>query len=153
MKKIPFILLCSITFLMNACAIHSSSKSENQSAGENTPKSIIGCWTVREFDDIILTDDNVSYPVINFREEGRMDATAGCNTISGEYTYAAATLTFSDKLCQTLMYCADEEINRNEHLLIQAMDSVLFVNSCGADSLLLQGKHTMFLVKATTTCP
>lgn len=162
MNKFPFILLCGIALLATACAVQSSSDSKKTSNVPVAPESIIGSWTVHQFDTLLLSDENVPYPVITFCDDARVVANAGCNTLSGEYTYAApasaeaaapASLTFSDNLCQTLMYCADEEINRNEHLLIQAMDSVLFVNSCGADSLLLQGKHTMFLVKATTTCP
>lgn len=133
--------------LMSACALRPSSASDQPSAAENAPESIVGSWTVRAIDSIVLSDENVSYPVINFREEGRVDATAGCNTIGGEYTYAAATLTFSDNLCQTLMFCPDEEMTRNEQLLTQALDSVLSVATCGTDSLRLKGKHTLLLVK------
>ena len=109
----------------------------------------IKCFQIKNgaIDSIMLSDENVSYPVITFREEGRVDATAGCNTIGGEYTYAAAKLTFSDNLCQTLMFCPDEEISRNEQMLTQAMDSVLSVATCGKDSLRLEGKHSMLLVK------
>lgn len=140
MKKLPFILLCGIALLTTACVV-------SPSTTKNAPEHIIGSWTVRAIDSIMLSDENVSYPVITFREEGRVDATAGCNTIGGEYTYAAATLTFSDNLCQTLMFCPDEEISRNEQLLTQAMDSVLRVATCGTDSLRLEGKHSMLLVK------
>ena len=139
MKKLPFILLCGIALLTTACV--------SPSTTENAPEHIIGSWTVRAIDSIMLSDENVSYPVITFREEGRVDATAGCNTIGGECTYAAATLTFSDNLCQTLMFCPDEEMSRNEQLLTQAMDSVLSVATCGKDSLRLEGKHSMLLVK------
>lgn len=147
MKKLPFMLLCSFAMLMSACAVQSTSESNNPSAAQSAPKSIIGSWTVRAFDSLVLTEDNVSYPVMEFCEEGRVNATAGCNTLSGEYTYAEASLTFSDKLCQTLMFCPEEEIARNEQLLAQAMDSVLTVTSCGSDSIRLQGKHSMLLVK------
>ncbi len=140
MKKLPFFLLCGIALLTTACVV-------SPSTTENAPEHIIGSWTVRAIDSIMLSDENVSYPVITFREEGRVDATAGCNTIGGEYTYAAATLTFSDNLCQTLMFCPDEEMTHNEQLLTQAMDSVLSVATCGTDSLRLKGKHTLLLVK------
>lgn len=156
MNKLPFFLLCGVALLATACAVQSSSESKNTSTLPAAPESIIGSWTVRAFDSLVLTEDNVSYPMIEFREEGRVNATAGCNTLSGEYTYLApasaeaaapASITFSDKLCQTLMFCPEEEIARNEQLLAQAMDSVLTVTACGSDSLRLQGKHSMLLVK------
>lgn len=158
MNKLPSILLCSITVLATACAVQSSSESKTDCPGApqqvgasstifDAPEHIVGTWTVRQIDTLALSDSIVSYPVMEFREEGRVNATAGCNTLSGAYTYAEASLTFSDKLCQTLMLCPEEEIARNEQLLAQAMDSVLTVTSCGSDSLRLQGKHSMLLVK------
>lgn len=167
MNKLPSILLCSIAVLTTACAVQSSSESKTdcpgapQQVGASStifvaPEHIVGTWTVRQIDTLALSDSIVSYPVMEFREDGRVNATAGCNTLSGEYNYAApasaeaaapALLTFSDKLCQTLMLCPEEEIARNEQLLAQAMDSVLTVTSCGSDSLRLQGKHSMLLVK------
>ena len=112
------------------------------------PDSIIGSWTVRQIDSVALSDSTVPFPVIVFHDDARVVANAGCNTLSGEYTYVAPALAFSDKLCQTLMLCPDEEITRNEQLLAQAMDSVLTVTSCGTDSLCMQGKHYMLLVKS-----
>ena len=147
MNKFQIFFFCGIALLTTACAVQSSSESKTAPTVSAAPDSIIGSWTVRAIDSIMLSDENVSYPVITFREEGRVDATAGCNTIGGEYTYAAATLTFSDNLCQTLMFCPDEEISRNEQMLTQAMDSVLSVATCGKDSLRLEGKHSMLLVK------
>ena len=156
MKKLPFIFLCGIASLATACAVQSSSESKNTSTLSAAPESIIGSWTVHQFDTLLLSDEKVPFPVIAFRDDAKVVATAGCNTLSGEYTYAApasaeaaapASLTFSDKLCQTLMFCPDDEVTRNEQLLAQAMDSVLTVTSCGSDSLLLQGKHGMLLVR------
>ena len=154
MNKLPFFLLCGIALLATACAVQSSSESKNTSILPAAPESIIGSWTVHQFDTLLLSDENVPYPVVTFRDDARVVANAGCNTLSGEYTYAAptnaeatASLTFADKLCQTLMFCPDDEVTRNEHLLAQAMDSVLTVTSCGSDSLLLQGKHGMLLVR------
>ena len=154
MNKFPFILLCGIALLATACAVQSSSDSKKTSNVPVAPENIIGSWAVHQFDTLLLSDENVPYPVITFRDDARVVASAGCNTLSGEYTYAAptnaeatASLTFADKLCQTLMFCPDDEVTRNEHLLAQAMDSVLTVTSCGSDSLLLQGKHSMLLVK------
>ncbi len=165
MKKLHFIFLCGIASLATACAVQSSSESKKDCSGAQAsspalstlpaaPESIIGSWAVHQFDTLLLSDENVPYPVITFCDDARVLANAGCNTLSGEYTYAASTnaeatasLTFADKLCQTLMFCPDDEVTRNEHLLAQAMDSVLTVTSCGSDSLLLQGKHSMLLVK------
>ena len=154
MNKLPFFLLCGIALLATACAVQSSSDSKKTSNVPVAPENIIGSWAVHQFDTLLLSDENVPYPVITFRDDARVVASAGCNTLSGEYTYAAptnaeatASLTFADKLCQTLMFCPDDEVTRNEHLLAQAMDSVLTVTSCGSDSLLLQGKHSMLLVK------
>lgn len=156
MNKLPFFLLCGVALLATACAVQSSSESKNTSTLPAAPESIIGSWTVHQFDTLLLSDEKVPFPVIAFRDDAKVVATAGCNTLSGEYNYAApasaeaaapASLTFSDKLCQTLMFCPEEEIARNEQLLAQAMDSVLIVTSCGSDSLRLQGKHSMLLVK------
>ena len=147
MNTFRFSLLCSLVLLTTACAVQSSSESKTSSTVSAAPDSIIGSWTVRQIDSIALSDSTVPFPVIAFHDEGRVVANAGCNTLSGEYTYAAPALAFSDKLCQTLMLCPDEEITRNEQLLALAMDSVLTVTSCGTDSLHLQGKHYMLLVK------
>ena len=154
MNKFPFILLCGIALLATACAVQSSSDSKKTSNVPAAPESIIGSWTVHQFDTLLLSDEKVPFPVIEFRDDAKVVANAGCNTLSGEYTYAAptnaeatASLTFADNLCQTLMFCPDDEVTRNEQLLLQAMDSVLTVTSCGSDSLRLQGKHSMLLVK------
>lgn len=154
MNKFPFILLCGIALLATACAVQSSSDSKKTSNVPVAPESIIGSWTVHQFDTLWLSDEKVPLPVITFCDDARVVASAGCNTLSGEYTYAAptnaeatASLTFADNLCQTLMFCPDDEVTRNEYLLAQAMDSVLTVTSCGSDSLLLQGKHGMLLVR------
>ena len=148
MNTFRFSLLCSLVLLTTACAVQSSSESKTSSTVSAAPDTIIGSWTVRQIDSIALSDSTVPFPVITFHDEGRVVANAGCNTLSGEYTYVAPALAFSDKLCQTLMLCPDEEITRNEQLLAQAMDSVLTVTSCGSDSLCLQGKHYMLLVKS-----
>ena len=147
MNTFRFSLLCSLVLLTTACAVQSSSESKTSSTVSAAPDSIIGSWTVRQIDSIALSDSTVPFPVIAFHDEGRVVANAGCNTLSGEYTYVAPALAFSDQLCQTLMLCPDEEITRNEQLLALAMDSVLIVTSCGTDSLFLQGKHYMLLVK------
>lgn len=156
MNKLPFFLLCGVALLATACAVQSSSESKNTSTLPAAPESIIGSWTVHQFDTLLLSDEKVPFPVIAFRDDAKVVATAGCNTLSGEYNYAApasaedaapASLTFSDKLCQTLMFCPEEEVARNEQLLAQAMDSVLIVTSYGSDSIRLQGKHSMLLVK------
>ena len=157
MNTFRFSLLCSLVLLTTACAVQSSSESKTAPTVSAAPDSIIGSWTVRQIDSVALSDSTVPFPIIAFHDEGRVVANAGCNTLSGEYTYTAptnaeeaapASLTFSDKLCQTLMLCPDEEITRNEQLLAQAMDSVLTVTSCGTDSLCMQGKHYMLLVKS-----
>ena len=157
MNKFQIILFCGIALLTTACAVQSSSESKTAPAVSAAPDSIIGSWTLRQIDSVALSDSTVPFPVIAFHNEGRVVANAGCNTLSGEYTYMAptnaeeaapASITFSDKLCQTLMLCPDEEITRNEQLLAQAMDSVLTVTSCGTDSLCMQGKHYMLLVKS-----
>lgn len=157
MNKFQIFFFCGIALLTTACAVQSSSESKTAPTVSAAPDSIIGSWTVRQIDSVALSDSTVSFPVIAFHDEGRVVANAGCNTLSGEYTYTAptnaeeaapASLTFSDKLCQTLMLCPEEEITRNEQLLAQAMDSVLTVTSCGTDSLHLQGKHYMLLVKS-----
>ena len=148
MNTFRFSLLCSLVLLTTACAVQSSSESKTSSTVSAAPDSIIGSWTVRQIDSVALSDSTVPFPIIAFHDEGRVVANAGCNTLSGEYTYTAPALAFSDKLCQTLMLCPDEEITRNEQLLAQAMDSVLTVTSCGTDSLHLQGKHYMLLVKS-----
>ena len=165
MNKLPFFLLCGVALLATACAVQSSSESKKDCPGAQAsspalstlsvaPESIIGSWAVHQFDTLLLSDENVPYPVVTFCDDARVVASAGCNTLSGEYTYAAptnaestASLTFADNLCQTLMFCPDDEVTRNEHLLAQAMDSVLTVTSCGSDSLRLQGKHGMLLVR------
>lgn len=148
MNTFRFSLLCSLVLLTTACAVQSSSESKTSSTVSAAPDSIIGSWTVRQIDSIALSDSTVPFPVIVFHDDARVVANAGCNTLSGEYTYVAPALAFSDKLCQTLMLCPDEEITRNEQLLAQAMDSVLTVTSCGTDSLCMQGKHYMLLVKS-----
>ena len=157
MNTFRFSLLCSLVLLTTACAVQSSSESKTAPTVSAAPDTIIGSWTVRQIDSIALADSTVPFPVIAFHDEGRVVANAGCNTLSGEYTYMAptnaeeaapASITFSDKLCQTLMLCPDEEITRNEQLLALAMDSVLTVTSCGSDSLCMQGKHYMLLVKS-----
>ena len=157
MNKFQIFFFCGIALLTTACAVQSSSESKTAPTVSAAPDSIIGSWTVRQIDSVALSDSTVSFPVIAFHDEGRVVANAGCNTLSGEYTYTAsvnaekaapASLTFSDKLCQTLMLCPDEEITRNEQLLALAMDSVLTVTSCGTDSLCMQGKHYMLLVKS-----
>ena len=148
MNTFRFSLLCSLVLLTTACAVQSSSESKTAPTVSAAPDSIIGSWTVRQIDSIALSDSTVPFPLIASHDEGRVVANAVCNTLSGEYTYVAPTLAFSDKLCQTLMLCPDEEITRNEQLLAQAMDSVLTVTSCGSDSLCMQGKHYMLLVKS-----
>ena len=148
MNTFRFSLLCSLVLLTTACAVQSSSESKTASTESSAPESINGSWTVRQIDSVALSDSTVPFPVIAFHDDARVVANAGCNTLSGEYTYVAPALAFSDKLCQTLMLCPDEEITRNEQLLAQAMDSVLTVTSCGTDSLCMQGKHYMLLVKS-----
>ena len=147
MNTFRFSLLCSLVLLTTACAVQSSSESKTAPTVSAAPDSIIGSWTVRQIDSIALSDSTVPFPVIVFHDDARVVANAGCNTLSGEYTYVAPALALSDKLCQTLMLCPDEEITRNEQLLAQAMDSVLTITSCGTDSLCMQGKHYMLLVK------
>ncbi|MGM9810669.1 MAG: META domain-containing protein [Paludibacteraceae bacterium] len=171
MKKLPFIFLCGIALLTTACAVQSSSESKKDCPGaprqvgalstlSAAPENLIGSWTVRQFDTLLLSDEKVPFPMITFRDDAKVIANAGCNTLSGEYNYAApasanstapASVSFSDKFYQTLMYCADEEIARNEQLLLQAMDSVLTVTTCDSDSLRLQGKHSMLLVRTNAT--
>ena len=108
---------------------------------------ISGTWQVRAFDDTMLTEDSVSFPTISFLENGMITATAGCNRMGGDYQYSNGQLIIKDGMYQTMMLCDNEQMMRNEQLLAQTLHDTLAVTALSADSLLLQGTHTMIIVR------
>ena len=108
---------------------------------------ILGSWQVRAFDDIMLTEDSVSFPTINFLENGMITASAGCNGMGGNYQYANGQLIIKDGMCQTEMWCENEQMMRNERLLAQTLHDTLNVTALSADSVLVRGTHTMIIVR------
>ena len=108
---------------------------------------ISGTWQVRAFDDTMLTEDSVSFPTISFLENGMITATAGCNRMGGDYQYSNGQLIIKDGMYQTKMLCDNEQMMRNEQLLAQTLHDTLTVTALSADSVLLQGTHTMIIVR------
>ena len=108
---------------------------------------ISGTWQVRAFDDTMLTEDSVSFPTISFLENGMITATAGCNRVGGDYQYSNGQLIIKDGMYQTMMLCDNEQMMRNEQLLAQTLHDTLAVTALSADSVLVQGTHTMIIVR------
>ena len=108
---------------------------------------ISGTWQVRAFDDTMLTEDSVSFPTISFLENGMITATAGCNRMGGDYQYSNGQLIIKDGMYQTMMLCDNEQMMRNEQLLAQTLHDTLTVTALSADSVLVQGTHTMIIVR------
>ena len=108
---------------------------------------ISGTWQVRAFDDTMLTEDSVSFPMISFLENGMITATAGCNRMGGDYQYSNGQLIIKDGMYQTMMLCDNEQMMRNEQLLAQTLHDTLAVTALSADSVLVQGTHTMIIVR------
>ena len=108
---------------------------------------ISGNWQVRAFDDTMLTEDSASFPTISFLENGMITATAGCNRMGGDYQYSNGQLIIKDGMYQTKMLCDNEQMMRNEQLLAQTLHDTLAVTALSADSVLLQGTHTMIIVR------
>ena len=108
---------------------------------------ISGTWQVRAFDDTMLTEDSVSFPTISFLENGMITATAGCNRMGGDYQYSNGQLIIKDGMYQTMMLCDNEQMMRNEQLLAQTLHDTLAVTALSADSVLVQGTHTMIIVR------
>ena len=108
---------------------------------------ISGTWQVRAFDDTMLTEDSVSFPTISFLENGMITASAGCNRMGGDYQYSNGQLIIKDGMYQTKMLCDNEQMMRNEQLLAQTLHDTLAVTALSADSVLVQGTHTMIIVR------
>ena len=108
---------------------------------------ISGTWQVRAFDDTMLTEDSVSFPTISLLENGMITATAGCNRMGGDYQYSNGQLIIKDGMYQTMMLCDNEQMMRNEQLLAQTLHDTLAVTALSADSVLVQGTHTMIIVR------
>ena len=108
---------------------------------------ISGTWQVRAFDDTMLTEDSVSFPTISLLENGMITATAGCNRMGGDYQYSNGQLIIQDGMYQTMMLCDNEQMMRNEQLLAQTLHDTLAVTALSADSVLVQGTHTMIIVR------
>ena len=108
---------------------------------------ISGTWQVRAFDDTMLTEDSVSFPTISLLENGMITATAGCNRMGGDYQYSNGQLIIKDGMYQTKMLCDNEQMMRNEQLLAQTLHDTLAVTALSADSVLVQGTHTMIIVR------
>lgn len=111
------------------------------------PTSLVGTWTVCRFDEIVLTEDSAEYPSIMFMEDGHISATAGCNGMGSEYVYQNGLLTITDGMCQTMMWCENEQIMRNERLLAETLVGTIEVSSPAQGSLILKGKHSLMIVK------
>lgn len=112
------------------------------------PGTLTGMWTVRKIDEIVLTEDSVEYPKITFREDGAIYATAGCNGMGSNYTYESGKLTIHDGMCQTEMWCENEEMMRNEGLLGETFAGELEVSSVGEKTIMLKGKHSLMLIES-----
>ena len=108
---------------------------------------ISSTWQVRAFDDTMLTEDSASFPTISFLENGMITASAGCNRMGGDYQYSNGQLIIKDGMYQTMMLCDNEQMMRNEQLLAQTLHDTLAVTALSADSVLLQGTHTMIIVR------
>lgn len=108
---------------------------------------ISGTWQVRAFDDTMLTEDSASFPTISFLENGMITASAGCNRMGGDYQYSNGQLIIKDGMYQTMMLCDNEQMMRNEQLLAQTLHDTLAVTALSADSVLVQGTHTMIIVR------
>ena len=108
---------------------------------------ISGTWQVRAFDDTMLTEDSASFPTISFLENGMITASAGCNRMGGDYQYSNGQLIIKDGMYQTKMLCDNEQMMRNEQLLAQTLHDTLAVTALSADSVLVQGTHTMIIVR------
>ena len=108
---------------------------------------ISSTWQVRAFDDTMLTEDSASFPTISFLENGVIAASAGCNRMGGDYQYSNGQLIIKDGMYQTKMLCDNEQMMRNEQLLAQTLHDTLAVTALSADSVLLQGTHTMIIVR------
>ena len=113
----------------------------------NFVTDISGTWQVRAFDNIMLTEDSVSFPTISLLENGVITASAGCNGMGGNYQYANGRLIIKDGMCQTEVWCENEQMMRNERLLAQTLHDTLAVTALSADSVLVQGTHTMIIVR------
>ena len=113
----------------------------------NFVTDILGTWQVRTFDNIMLTEDSVSFPTISLLENGVITASAGCNGMGGNYQYANGRLIIKDGMCQTEVWCENEQMMRNERLLAQTLHDTLAVTALSADSVLVQGTHTMIIVR------
>lgn len=110
------------------------------------PQNIIGKYTVRRIDDIILTEDSVDYPTITFLKNGMVSASAGCNGLSGNYTYENGKLAL-EGMRQTKMFCGNEQIMQNERWLAETLSGTLEVSCSSMNTLVLQGKHTLTIAR------
>lgn len=111
------------------------------------PQTLVGTWTVRQLDDIVLTEDSVEFPQVTFSEDGAIYATAGCNGMGGNYTYENGKLTIHDGMCQTEMWCENEEMMRNERWLAETLVATIEVSFTSSEMVLLKGKHNMVIAK------
>lgn len=153
MKFAKIILAMASLLVLAGCTTHKPAEANV----ENVPfqvelhsdfmTDISGNWQVRAFDDTMLTEDSASFPTISFLENGMITATAGCNRMGGDYQYSNGQLIIKDGMYQTKMLCDNEQMMRNEQLLAQTLHDTLAVTALSADSVLVQGTHTMIIVR------
>ena len=108
--------------------------------------SIEGEWTVRMVDDMVLNDDSAKLPIIRMGD-GQIFATAGCNSMGGNYAYADGVLTIADGMCQTEMWCGNDAMMRNERMLGETLRDTLTITAIGQDSLIMRGMHKIMITK------
>lgn len=138
-------ILRDISKTMGICAVLLTAAACKSTSHEGV--SLMGEWQVRSFDNTVLSDQQAQFPTITFQQDGQINATAGCNTLAGNYTYQKGHIKFPNGLLQTQMMCDNETVMNNEIKLGQTLKDVLKVTQLGQDSLLLEGAHRMILVK------
>ena len=113
------IILMSIlaTILLSCNAQKGVSKSKKETAVAVT--SLIGKYKLVELNGKKVADETY---YIQFLDQGRYGAFAGCNNLGGEYKLEGSKVTFS-KGMSTMMFCYNENLEKEFSLFLDGKKS------------------------------
>lgn len=120
------ILMSILTTILFSC---SSSKTTNSQSNEpsivvTNTTDLVGKWKLTELNG--KKNDNSSY-YIQFLDQGRYGAFAGCNNLGGEYKLEGSKVTFS-KGMSTMMFCSNENLEKELSLFLDGEKSYTKTN-------------------------
>lgn len=151
MKKLPLAILLGSVLLFSSCKSGGNQTPENEVVEVETTQSIIGQkWQLVELNGKAVDETvNGKQPFIQFQEDSRYTANAGCNSLAGGFELNEDNLRikFSQGI-STMMACENMELEQELSRVLETVDN--FTQNEGVLSLNKARMAPLAVFKAVT---